>query len=123
MKDYEEIGRFDGEMLIADSKFPTDVVLVKIAKAAAEETLKRGTVLEVSDTGECSILAGTAGSTAAYILADDVELSTTEAVSAEAYQTGKFVRNSLIVKDGYTMTVSDEKALRDAGIYLESAMM
>lgn len=120
----ENLGSCTSELLIADGTYPADVCHVTIAKADATGTLKRGTVLEAVDaTGVCSILAGTAGCTASYILAEDVELSTTGTVTAEAYQSGKFVRNSLIVADTYTMTAGDERALRDAGIYLENAMV
>ena len=123
-KGNENIGHSESELLIADSKFPVDVCHVTIAKASTAETLKRGTVLEAVDTtGVCSVLAGTAGSTASYILAEDVELSTTGTVTAGAYQSGKFVRNALIVADDYAMTAADERALRDAGIYLENAMV
>ena len=121
---YENIGVCKSEMLIADASVPCSVVHVTMAQVAAETTLKRGTVLEATnEDGVCAILKGTAGSTASYVLAEDAVLSTTGTVTAEAYETGKFVRNSLIVADGYTMTAGDERALRDAGIFLENAMI
>lgn len=121
---YENIGVCKSEMLIADASVPCSVVHVTMATASAATTLKKGSVLEASNsTGECAILKGTEGATASYVLAEDTELSTTDTVTAEAYETGKFVRSSLIVADGYTMSVGDERALRDAGIYLENAMV
>ena len=120
---YENVGVFQNEMLIADASVATSVVHVTMAKADAATTLKKGTVLGATADGVCAILSGAEGSTASYVLAEDTELSTTGTVTAEAYETGKFVRNSLIVADGYEMTAADERALRDAGIFLENAMV
>lgn len=120
---YENIGACESEMLIADASVPCSVVHVTVAKAAAATTLKKGTVLGADTDGLCAILSGATGATASYVLAEDTELSTTGTVTAEAYETGKFIRNSLIVADGYTMTAADERALRDAGIFLENAMV
>lgn len=120
---YENVGTCKNEMLIADASVATSVVHVTIAKAAAVKTLKKGTVLEADANGVCAILNGTEGAKASYVLAEDTVLSTTGTVTAEAYETGKFVRGSLIVADGYTMKAADERALRDAGIFLENAMV
>lgn len=120
---YENLGACNSEMLIADASVATSVVHVTMAKAAKATTLKKGSVLGATATGECSILSGAEGATASYVLAEDTVLSTTGTVTAEAYETGKFVRESLIVADGYTMSVGDERALRDAGIFLVNAMI
>lgn len=120
---YENVGTCKSEMLIADASVATSVVHVTIAKVDAATTLKKGTVLAANEAGVCAILSGAEGSKASYVLAEDTVLSTTGTVTAEAYETGKFVRNSLIVADGYTMKAADERALRDAGIFLENAMI
>lgn len=119
----EVVGTLENEMLIADASVAVSVVTVTLGKTAAVKNLKKGTVLEADADGKCAVLAGTTGSSAAYILAEDIATSTKGEVVAEAYQTGKFVTNSLIVADGYTLAVGDIKALRDAGIFLESALV
>lgn len=123
-KGREVIGRCEGKLLIADASMRTDVVTVTLKKTSDGRRLSCGSVLAASDEdGKCSLLSGANGETAAYILAEDVTTSKITDVVAEAYQTGKFIRNSLIVAENYTLSVSDEKALRDAGIYLENAMV
>lgn len=120
----EVIGKCDSTMLIADASMRVDAVTVMLAKTSEKVKLKRGSVLAESDeNGKCSLLSGATGETAAYILAEDIVTSTTDDIVAEAYQTGKFVRNSLIVAENYTLSVGDERALRNAGIYLENAMV
>lgn len=123
-KGREVIGTCKSETLIADSSMKVDVVTVTLAKTDAVMNLLRGSVLSASNAdGKCKLLDGSEGTTVAYILAEDVSTSTTEEVVAEAYQTGKFVKDSLIVAENYTLSVGDVKALRDAGIYLENAMI
>lgn len=122
-KGIEIIGSCKAEMLIADASVKTDVVIVTLAKTEEAKSLKRGCVLAANDAdGKCRLISGAEGETAAYILAEDVDTSSAEEVAAEAYQTGKFIRNALTVEKNYILSVSDERALRDAGIYLENAM-
>ena len=125
MKGRENIGTMTQEMLIADATFPLDVVTVSISETEdGAMKLKRGSVLAADDsTGKCRLMSGADGATAAYVLAEPVETSDTEEVVGVAYQTGKFIRQSLIVADGYELSVKDIKDLRDAGILVESAMM
>lgn len=119
----EVIGNCKPDWLIADASMPVDVATVNLAATEEVIKLRRGSVLAEAETdGTCSLLSGVEGTQAAYILKADVETSDTDSVVAEVYRTGKFIRNVLIVADGYTMSVADERALRDAGIYLESAM-
>ncbi|MCM1388078.1 MAG: head decoration protein [Bacillus sp. (in: Bacteria)] len=123
-KGREIIGSCESKMLIADSSMKVDTVLVILAKTDTEVKLQRGAVLAmVGDTGKCRLLSGAEDETAAYILAEDIATSKTGDIAAEAYQTGKFVRNTLTVAESYTLSVKDEKALRNAGIYLENAIM
>lgn len=114
----ETIGEFKPEILIASTVHPAELCLVTLV-AGSKHT--RGEVIGVNDDGECDIL-GNEGFTAAYILAEDAD-ATAGKIKAEAYRCGSFVRNVLTVKDGYTLTVADEQSLRDAGIYLDNAML
>lgn len=124
IKGREVIGSCGHELLIADSSAKVDVVTVTLAQTSEVLELERGCVLTASDTdGKCKLLSGATGETAAYILAENATTSATGDVVAEAYQTGKFIRNALIVAEGYSLSIGDEKALRNAGIYLESAMV
>lgn len=119
----EVIGTCKQDMLIADTSMPVDVATVNLAATEEETLLLKGSVLAEADTdGTCKLLSGAKGEQAAYILKEDVETSTTGKVVAEVYRTGKFVRNALIVADDYELSVADERALRNAGIYLENAM-
>ena len=126
MKGREHVGSFTPETLIADTTFPLDVVSVTLATTEKAEVLERGTVLSIDTTTETCKGIRTASDTtsyAAYVLAEQVETSTTEEIVAQAYQTGKFVQQSLKTIDGYKLAQGDLKALRDGGIYVESAMM
>lgn len=117
------IGACTYDMLIADASMPTDVAIVKLAQTQEAALLKRGSVLAEKDAdGTCSLLSGAEGEHAAYILKEDVETSSSGTVVAEVYRTGKFVRDALSVAEGYSLSVGDERTLRDAGIYLENAM-
>ncbi len=119
----EVIGSCRPEMLVADTSMPADVATVNLAVTTEPVSLQRGSVLaETEADGTCRLLSGAEGEQAAYILKEDVETSAAENVVAEVYRTGKFVRDSLIVADGYKLSVSDERLLRNAGIYLENAM-
>ena len=123
-KGREVIGTCPHDMLIADATMPVDVATVNLAATTEVMSLQRGSVLaETKTDGTCSLLSGEEGKQAAYILKEDIETSEKESVVAEVYRTGKFIRNALIVADGYTLSVADERALRDAGIYLENAMV
>ncbi|HBV83147.1 MAG TPA: hypothetical protein DEB74_10210 [Lachnospiraceae bacterium] len=125
MNGREVIGSCVPEMLVADADFPMSVVSVTIAATAdGEISLKRGSVLAADDTdGTCSLLSGSEGTTAAYILAEPVMTSITEDVIGVAYETGKFITQSLIVADGYQLSVKDRNDLRNAGILMEGALM
>lgn len=117
----EVIGKCRQDMLIADNKHPLDICHVKIA---AGKEHKRGEVLEIMDNGSCDI-RGTDGSgtaVAAYILAEDVDATDEETVAA-AYRSGSFIRNALLVKEGYSLTQKDEETLRNGGIYLTDAIL
>ena len=125
MTGIEVIGSCVPETLIADADFPMSVVTVTIsATPDGAKTLRKGSILAANDnTGKCSLLNGAEGETAAYILADPVITSPTEEVVGTAYETGKFITQSLIAGDGYQLSAKDCKDLRDAGILMEGALM
>ena len=80
------------------------------------ETAAEGEINAEQSTSE-------AGETVAgYILAVDVDATNAEVVTT-AYRSGHFIRNALIVKDGYSLTEKDETQLRNGGIYLSDAMI
>lgn len=126
MKGRENVGTFNQEPLIADTTFPVDVVTVTLEKTDAVEKLERGTVLSANaETGKCKAIRSASNSTsyAAYVLESAAVTSTTDDVVANAYQTGKFISQSLKTVENYEMKQGDFKALRDGGIYVENAMM
>lgn len=126
MNGRENIGAFVPETLIADTTFPLDVVSVTLAQTTVAENLERGTVLSINaSTEKCEAIRKASDDTAyaAYVLAEPVETSTTGDVTGQAYQTGKFVTQSLKTAENYKLSQGDFKALRDGGIYVENAMI
>lgn len=134
----EVIGHCGHDMLIADNRHPLDVCHVTLA---AGEKHRKGEVLEESEDGKCHILGTMAASTdskeedtqkegtainkatvASYILAENVDAQDADTI-AIAYNSGSFIRNALIVKEGYSLTEKDERELRIGGIYLSDAMV
>ncbi len=118
---------FDG--LISGLTPQAKVTGATIRKLAAAETLVRGTVLAKSygsaGDSKCVVLGNSAASnetlTPCYILADDVEVGTAADVNVAVYDMGCFNPNKLVAKTGYTITEADKDALRQRGIFLETA--
>lgn len=128
MADYlEKIGECTPDNLFAGNSISAFTVSGTVK--SGEGALKRGTVLAMSSgtagTGKLVILGTTAASsetlTAYGILCDDVDATSADAV-AELYVTGQFNKNALIVKSGYTIAAADIAALRDGGIFIETAI-
>lgn len=124
MRADQALGTCETDNLVIDGKFPIDAVGVTIA--SGEGTLARGTVVSMSDkTKKCVILGTTAASdeklTPYGIICDEVDAISADSF-AMVYRTGHFNREALIVDDDYTITEADEAALRNGGIYLDSAM-
>lgn len=124
---YENLGACVHDNLIAGNDIP--IVTASGTIRAGQNALKRGTVLAISTgtTGDGKlVILGTAATpttetlTAYGVLCDDVD-ATSEAV-AELYISGQFNKNALIVKSDYTIKTEDIIALRNGGIYIESAM-
>ena len=110
----ETIGAVEYDGLIVNNVPVADVFSVTIRKETAATVLKRGTVLALSGSGTaadgCMVILGTTAASnevlsANCVLADD-----------------HFARNKLIVKNGYTMTATDEEELRKGGILLSDAI-
>ena len=103
-----KVGECSQDNLIA-GLFPRALTTgVNIAAGAGK--LARGTVLSRKEDGTCEVMA--TGGSPAYILADPVDASGTEAVAAAAYRSGNFNPDAVTVAEGYTLTAADKDALR-----------
>lgn len=86
--------------------------------AAGQGILKRGSI--INDDGK--LYNGSAdGKQPLYILCDDTETDDTEETTASVYKNGNYIRNSLIVATGYTLTDADVEELRKVNIIVETA--
>lgn len=115
-----KVGKLKYDNLVADNCPPANVFSITIA--AGEGELKRGSVMALDiATGKMQILStSSTGLQANCVLCDDVDA--TEETKTLAYKTGHLNRQELIVKDGYTMTLADEEALRAGGILLSDCL-
>lgn len=147
----EVIGHCGDDMLVAGSRHPLDVHHVTLAagemhrkgevlevsedgkcyilgtaaaaKAAAEVQIAEETQdgeTQAADNATDTLIEN--ATVAGYILAEDADARTGD-ITAAAYSSGSFIRNALIVKEGYSLTDKDERELRIGGIYLSDAMM
>lgn len=103
---------FDG---LLDAAYANHTVGVTVLSGQGE--LKRGTVLAINADGKAVIASGADGTECRYILNKDVDATDTDAV-ALAYDEGRFIKQHLIVADGYTLTAADIDALRTHNICL-----
>ena len=87
--------------------------------SAGAGKLARGTVLSLRDS-TCEVMAE--GGTPAYILADPVDASGTEAVAAVVYRSGNFNPSAVTVADGYALTAADKDTLRKYDIVFTDMM-
>lgn len=114
------------DKLIIDSKHPLDVKIISIK--ANQGTVKRGTLLSLTNTDEYIVFGTTlvdpqTSSKANCIIADDVDtVSAAASVNAVVYISGHFNKNAFIVKEGSTMDAGDMEDLRAAGIFVSSAI-
>ncbi len=113
-----KVGERGQDNLIA-RLFPRALTTAVMIAAGAGE-LARGTVLSRSGDGTCGVMAE--GGAPAYILADPVDASGTEAVPAVVYRSGNFNPNTVIVGEGYTLSEADKDALRKYGIVFTDMM-
>ena len=110
--------------LIYDLDPPPEVFSVELA--AGTGVLERGTLLARSkSSGEFSMFGETATDsdtlTANAVLAEPVTLGTSKVIG-QAYRTGHFSQNMLIIKEGASLTENDKEDLRDVGILLSEMM-
>lgn len=125
MSGYQVIGTHKPDNLIAGPEVP---LLTKGVLIAAGQTLKRGSVIGIIQTGttagqgklcnKANVGDGKDGSgVAKYILSHDIT-TTTEPAMAVCYQSGLFNREALIF--GGESTADDHaEELRSVGIYLK----
>ena len=104
----KKVGERGQDNLIA-GLFPR-ALTVPVSIAAGAGELARGTVLSRKEVGTCEVMA--TGGTPAYVLADPVDVSGTEAVAAVAYRSGNFNPDEVAVAEGYTLTAADKDTLR-----------
>ena len=113
-----KVGECSQDNLIA-GLFPRALTTgVNIVAGAGK--LARGTVLSRKEDGTCEVMA--AGGSPAYILADPVDASGTEAVAAVVYRSGNFNPHAVIVAEGYALTAADKDNLRKYDIVFTDMM-
>jgi hypothetical protein len=118
--------------LIFDAGMPLDAKTATLA--AGQGVLLRGSLIAADGTLFSAVEVVTPGATyddpptttgsnPDAILAEDTDTGTGGTVNAAAYRTGHFVRQSVLVAEGASLTAEAEKILRDAGIYLSGAVL
>lgn len=128
----ESLGTVGYDNLFVENIPEADVVTIKLA--ASQGVLKRGTLVSgtpggnftvvskaIADTVTVSSSTGTMNYVTAYVLADDVDTGSSDAVVGIAYRTGHFNRAALITSS-YTLVAADEEFLRGKGILLSDAL-
>lgn len=89
-----------------------------VTKGESAVTLKRGTVLSKGTDGKLAVM--TTSATPDSILAEDVEVGTTEDANVIIYTAGCFDPDKCIVAEGYALTEADKDVLRTKNIYFKS---
>lgn len=124
------LGSVPQDNLIAKLYPAADTFGVVIRKGETAVTLKRGTVLAMSDTDGKHVMLGTSAAAAAEeggeaesltpccILADPVVVGTEEDAVGVAYRCGNFNRKALKMAEGYALSRADEDKLRSYDIIL-----
>lgn len=111
---YEQVGTCNRNDIFASATPTAHTQTVKLA--ASQGVLKRGSLLVGPVGGEFKLCSKSAESgETGYILAEDTDTGTSDAVYATAYTTGHFRRDALITSS-YTLTAKDIDALRGIGI-------
>lgn len=119
---YEQVGTCDYNDIFAGTEPTALTTTIKVTES--QGVLKRGTLVSGTAGGEMTVvaaaLATTVASTSAttpavYVIAEDVDTGTTDAVTATAYKTGYFRTEALVTKS-YALTAADLQFLRAQGI-------
>lgn len=117
----ERVGALEYDELIIGNHPVADVVFVDLA--AGSGVIKRGTVIigEPGKTFAPIAVAASAGK-ALYIVAEDVDITGSDPVTATVYRSGRFNRQRLLTDGTYAITKADEEYLRLGNILLEDAV-
>ena len=112
---YEQVGTCDYNDIFAGTDPAPHVQAVELA--ASQGVLKRGSLLVGQPGGEFSIMskAVQSGETG-FILAEDTDTGTGDAVVAPVFSSG-FFRREAILTDGYTVTDAEWDKLRGICIF------
>ena len=117
----ESLGTVTYDGLIVDTIPEADVVHISVA--ASLGVLTRGTVVTgTAGAAMGKVTKALVATNATYILAEDVDTGTGDAVVALAYRTGHFAANKLITDGTYALAAADKEILRNAGILLSDAL-
>lgn len=122
---YEQVGTCDYNDIFAGTEPTALTTTIKVTES--QGVLKRGTLVSGTAGGEMTVVAAalattasgsgsiTVSSPAVYVIAEDVDTGTTDAVAATAYKTGYFRTEALVTKS-YALTAADLQFLRAQGI-------
>ncbi len=111
----QTVGNADYNAIFAGPYPVAHLTTVKLADS--QGVLERGTIVTGTPGGEFSACSATAtGDTTGYVLAEDTDTGTTDAVEAHVYKTGYFRREALKTDGSYTLTDVDWDKLRGIGI-------
>ena len=111
----ETVGTADYNDIFAGPEPVAHLTTVKLADS--QGVLGRGTIVTGTPGGEFSACsATTTGDQTGYVLAEDTDTGTDDAVMAHVYKTGYFRREALKTDGSYTLTDVDWDKLRGIGI-------
>lgn len=125
---YEQVGTCDYNDIFAGTEVTPHAVTIQLTES--QGVLARGTLVSGTPGGEMTVVSAaittTVASTSAttpavYVIADEVDTGTTDAVTATAYDRG-FFRREALVTSSYTLTAADYQALRVQGIYTNDSI-
>lgn len=114
------------DKLVVDSKHPIDVKIISVA--ANQGTIKRGTVLSLTNTNEYLVFGTelqapqTSAKANCVVAADTDTTSTSGTVPVEVYIAGNLNKNVMTVKDGSSLAATDIEDLRNSGIFVTSTI-
>lgn len=116
------IETYTPDNLIADNNQPIHVGTVTIASGQGK--LERGSVLTRNGSDKFVITASTLRAGGYYpevILKEDADATSADTV-AEAYTSGDFKEEALIVDENHTLTEADKADLKKNGIYIKAGL-
>lgn len=117
----ESVGTVTYDGLIVDTIPEADVVHISVAASLGK--LTRGTLVTgTAGAAMGKVTKALVATNATYILAEDVDTGTGDAVVALAYRTGHFATNKLITDGTYELVAADKEILRNCGILLSDAL-